>query len=327
MKGKIARMSKELEIVSYPHIKYCKVFMLSMNYRTPHMHRDFELILQLEGSLEIKLERENYITHSPSLMLFNTNHIHEISLRSERSVLLVLQISPLFFSAIYPSLSKLIFDSVILHETLGEEDFNAILKLFIELGRQYFRKENLYEFSFAITLCDLFSRLIRLLPHHTLSEDQKKAEELKAGRLNRILSYIDENYSSKILLKDIAALENLSLYYLSHFFKKNINQNFQEYVNTLRFNQAKRLLIENKDMSMLDVCFQSGYSDYRYLQKAFAERLGCTPAEYRRNSSAVDSDLTMSGSGSLSERWWHADDSLKYLDDWVNANKDRLDMG
>jgi len=314
-------MDKEYEIVSYPQIKHCNVFMLGMTFRSAHMHRDIELVLQLEGSLEVRIERESYITDSPSIILFNPNQMHEIILLSERSVLLVIQLSPLFFADTYPLLSKLAFESTLLRDVLDEEDYKSVLTLFVELGLKYLKEDYLYEFSCAAILNTLFGNLIRLLPHRIISDDQKKAEELKARRMNRILNYIDENFTSKILLSDIAERENLSLYYLSHFFKKSINQSFQEYINTLRFNHARKMLIENKDMSLLDICFQSGFSDYRYLQKSFADRFNCSPVEYRRNYQTMDHFETIMNTGNPLENRWLADDSLKYLNDWISANK------
>ena len=313
-------MEKELEIVPYPHIKNCNIFMLGMTYRSPHMHRDIELILQLEGNLEVKLERESYTIDSPSIILLNPNQIHEILLLSERSVLLVMQISPLFFENIYPLFSKIAFDSTIVREYLSDEDYKQVLTMFVEVGRQYFMKENLYEFSCTALLSSLFGNLLRLLPHRIIPDDQKKAEEQKARRINRILSYIDENYTSKILLSDIAEQENLSLHYLSHFFKKSINQSFQEYISTLRFSHARKLLVEDKNISLLDVCFQSGYSDYRYLQKAFAEKLNCSPVEYRRNYRTLDHYEPMINTGNPSENRWQPNTSLDYLNTWKEKN-------
>ena len=317
--GEIGIMEKELEIVSYPQIKYCNLFMLSMNHRSPHMHREFELILQFEGSMEIKFKHERCVTHSPSLILLNTNQIHEIFRQSERLLLLILQISPPFFANTYPLIANLAFDRTVLNGVLCKEDFSHVLTLFTALGRHYFGKESFYEFSCAAILHTLFGRLLHLLPHHILSDDEKESQRQKARRINRILNYIDENFTGKILLSDIAERENLSLYYLSHFFKENLNQSFQRYISALRFNQARKLLAENKNISLLDVCFQSGYSDYRYLQRAFADRLKCTPAEYRRH--LADSEPSCQMAECASEDRWSPEASFEFLNRWAYANK------
>ncbi|MCL2033512.1 MAG: AraC family transcriptional regulator [Oscillospiraceae bacterium] len=309
-------MENEFEIVSYPQMKYLNIFMNSVDYRNQHLHRDLELILMLDGEIEVSLRQASYKAKAPSLILLNTNEMHEFTaLGEDAPMLLVFQISPMFFANIYPSISNFAFDCTILESVLQNQDFDLIVDMLIDLGLYYFGKEHLYELYCASALNMLFIKLISLIPYHVLTDEEKKAEGQKASRLSRILNYADENFTHKILLSDIAEQENLSLSYLSHFFRENINQSFQDYVKNLRFNQARRLLDENKNMSLLDVCFQSGYSDYRYLQKAFSERLGCSPAEYRlRNNTGSDKSI-LKASGA-SESFLSAVDAIEYLIGW-----------
>jgi AraC-like DNA-binding protein len=62
---------------------------------------------------------------------------------------------------------------------------------------------------------------------------------------------------------------------------------FQEYVNSVRFNCACKL-IAGEDRKMLDVCIESGFSDYRYFCAAFKKRLGTTPDLFRLTNSRGD---------------------------------------
>jgi AraC-like DNA-binding protein len=65
-----------------------------------------------------------------------------------------------------------------------------------------------------------------------------------------------------------------------------MNQTFQDYVNSVRFSHACKRIAEGK-LSMLSICLESGFSDYRYFSRAFQENYGMTPAEYSRKSTAV----------------------------------------
>lgn len=85
----------------------------------------------------------------------------------------------------------------------------------------------------------------------------------------------------KIRLSDFARAERRSMSYLSHFVKEALGQSFQEYVNTVRFHCACKLIAAGQ-RRMLDVCVASGFSDYRYFSAAFQKRLGMTPEEYSR---------------------------------------------
>ena len=106
--------------------------------------------------------------------------------------------------------------------------------------------------------------------------------KMRAGTISRILQYVDENFQKKLTLGELAERENLSLSYLSHAFKDAMGISFQEYLKQKRFENASRLL-QSSEMNLLDISIASGFSDVRYMMKAFSEIAGCSPAEYRRS--------------------------------------------
>ena len=84
----------------------------------------------------------------------------------------------------------------------------------------------------------------------------------------------------KIRLADFAEREGWSLRYLSRFIKCTMNQSFQEYVTSVRFHCACKLIVSG-EKKMLDVCMESGFSDYRYFSREFQRQYGMTPEAYR----------------------------------------------
>ena len=44
------------------------------------------------------------------------------------------------------------------------------------------------------------------------------------------------------------------------------------------------VLIQNSDLSILDICMETGFSSSRYLNKLFEEKMGCTAREYLKTS-------------------------------------------
>ena len=53
-------MNQEFEIISHSQMNF-KLFLVNMLYRTPHIHKDFELCLLLDGRLFLQAQNE---THS-----------------------------------------------------------------------------------------------------------------------------------------------------------------------------------------------------------------------------------------------------------------------
>ena len=92
-----------------------------------------------------------------------------------------------------------------------------------------------------------------------------------------------EHSSEKISLQDIADLEHITTYHASHFITKILGISFQDYLNNVRFEHALEL-IQNSDLSILDICMETGFSSSRYLNKLFEEKMGCTAREYLKTS-------------------------------------------
>ena len=71
-----------------------------------------------------------------------------------------------------------------------------------------------------------------------------------------------------------------------------MNQSFQEYVGKVRFHAACQLIAEG-NLHMLDVCFESGFSDYRYFSKAFQEQYHMTPEQYSHCRNQNSAEVTI----------------------------------
>ena len=102
-----------------------------------------------------------------------------------------------------------------------------------------------------------------------------------ARRTRSISQYIEQHAGEKLLLSDIAARENLSLYYLSHLFKETFGMPFQTYLLKIRCENARRLLLLT-DLSLLDICISCGFSDPKYFNKGFRQQYQLSPKEYRQ---------------------------------------------
>ncbi len=98
--------------------------------------------------------------------------------------------------------------------------------------------------------------------------------------LTPAIRFMESNYMRKITLGDIAASAFLSKYYFERVFKAEKNMTPVRYLNRVRFDHAKLLLIYG-NMSVLEVAQAVGFSDTQMLGKLFKENLGMTPARFR----------------------------------------------
>lgn len=101
--------------------------------------------------------------------------------------------------------------------------------------------------------------------------------------INQTLQYISKHYSdTNISLKWIA--ENyifMNVNYLSKQFYKETGEKFSTYLNKLRMEQAKDLILEYGISKVSQIANQVGFGDNtQYFSQAFKKYFGCTPSDY-----------------------------------------------
>ncbi len=98
--------------------------------------------------------------------------------------------------------------------------------------------------------------------------------------LSLATEYIQLHMKEKITLKDVAAHVSISPNYLSTLFTRKYHQNFIDYVNTIKMQEACRLIEQNQYL-IYEVAYQLGYENAYYFSKIFKKHIGQTPKEYQ----------------------------------------------
>lgn len=101
--------------------------------------------------------------------------------------------------------------------------------------------------------------------------------------IEKAQSFIDKNYMKDISLDDVSRYCDISSYYFSKLFKQKTGENYVEYLNKVRIDNAKKLL--EKGISIKSVCSSVGFSDPNYFSRAFKKYEGVTPTEYKEGRS------------------------------------------
>ena len=116
--------------------------------------------------------------------------------------------------------------------------------------------------------------------------DQKDLSAHKnAPTLQKAIDYVKENFHKEIRLETLAALCEISPSYFSKLFKKVYRCNLSSFVNSLRIEKAKALIIKT-NKNIVDVAYEVGFEDCGYFIKIFKSFLGVTPNKYRESLQA-----------------------------------------
>ena len=97
-----------------------------------------------------------------------------------------------------------------------------------------------------------------------------------------MVSYIQQNYTGKILLREFGEQFHLSEKYISRYFKEHFHITLSQYVTYLRLEHAKQMLQET-DISVTEVAMQSGYQNISYFIRSFKKMYGVSPLKYRKS--------------------------------------------
>ncbi|MCK5812323.1 MAG: PocR ligand-binding domain-containing protein [Clostridiales bacterium] len=94
------------------------------------------------------------------------------------------------------------------------------------------------------------------------------------------IEYIKRNYMKKVTLDEVAMNSSLSTTYFSRVFKEEMNCSFNNYLNRVRIEMSKKLLLDDT-ISLVDVSIIVGFEDQSYYSKVFKKITSISPGKFR----------------------------------------------
>jgi transcriptional regulator GlxA family with amidase domain len=108
-----------------------------------------------------------------------------------------------------------------------------------------------------------------------------RRQEKEPPRLRDITTFVVEHVDEPLPVERIAAGVGMSPRSLSRWCREHLDESPAELVRRLRVDEARRLL-EETSLPLKDVTARTGLGDASTLWRAFTQRLGVTPADYRQ---------------------------------------------
>jgi AraC-like DNA-binding protein len=157
----------------------------------------------------------------------------------------------------------------------GDTRQNAISKLNNILNKKGLEK--------VITLLEIINILMESKEYESLASVgyQHSFNEKDTQRMNNVYQYLIKNFTDVITLSQIASVANLTPPAFCNFFKKRTQKSFTQFLNELRIGHASKLL-QNRELTIADVCFQSGYQNMTNFNNFFKRITKKTPSQFRK---------------------------------------------
>lgn len=100
-------------------------------------------------------------------------------------------------------------------------------------------------------------------------------------RIDKVFRFTIDSFKEQIALPDVAAIAGLSVPAFCNYFKKSTKKTYIDFLNEIRIGNACKLLIKT-DMSIVDICYESGFNTLANFNKQFLKIKGETPSKYRK---------------------------------------------
>ena len=118
------------------------------------------------------------------------------------------------------------------------------------------------------------------------SSTLQRQEKEPSSRLRDISTFVLEHVDEELPVNRIAAGIGMSPRTLSRWCREHFDESPAQLVRRLRMDEARRLL-EETPLPLKDITARTGLGDASTMWRAFTQRLGVTPAEYRQRFAAA----------------------------------------
>lgn len=253
------------------------------NYTDLHWHPEMELILMIRGELAVTVAEENYVLYAGDILFVNPDELHSFTSQKEGTE----YHAAVFKAELFWFKEKHFFQEEFTSRmTKGEMRFPRIFRreekdyaLVYPIVDALFNKHLHSKAMIYSDLIQLFCVFIeqKLFVQTVNPSIHKSSEDIK-----RCILYMEENYTRKVTLAELAELIHMTPNYFCGYFKRITGVSPFTQLNEIRIRSAAELL-EKSEISVNAAAEACGFENVNYFIKRFKEIKGCTPAAYRKN--------------------------------------------
>lgn len=237
-----------------------------------HWHDCFEIEFIIEGSCTEVLNGVGRDVKRGDITLITPTDLHEV--RNIDSLV----IYNMMFAA--ETIDNEILNTILLKSantfswSLSDRDFAYALNILEYADTEFRQKNKNYERFMIDTINQLLTIILRM--------SDTEISERKELSMRSAALYIRMNFKRNPTLEDVAQAVNLNPAYFSVKFHEIMGVSYKEYLNDIKLNFASKALKNNREMSVSEICYESGFGSLSHFHREFKEKFGCTPLEFRR---------------------------------------------
>lgn len=241
---------------------------------------DYMVSIVLEGNLSIHYANHTRRFSTHDIYFFKPFSTYSYASASKDARVLTLAIDSDYIRKLCPASGSLEPTQHHLYKNLSNPVYDNICRnfatiIFNNLKTEVCSRMKLLDAANAIII-DIFENFCK-------EGNNSNSSDFASERIISILEYINEHYSEKITVTDIAKSLGIHPQYFSTFFNKHFQTNFADYLSTFRINKSLERLVYSND-SILDIALDFGFSSHKTYASAFRKLYNMTPREYKKKN-------------------------------------------
>ncbi len=261
-----------------------RIFLTRVQEKEFMVHNWLEIVYVLKGRIELSDEDEIIDLDEGDIYIINPGKAHLIKETQVDNIVLILQIENNFLKENIP-----VYDEILFSNRMDDLTKQKIISV---MGRLYI---NTFTTDWEIEdMNDDLQELLTLLvtkryypkKHKEFLDIDSIVVEIAKRASHDFVNLCQKNIS----LEDMADEYNVSYYYLSRSFKKNIGENYTDFLLKVRLNKAVDLII-NTDKMITDIAEESGFSNIKSFNNAFRKIFSISPTDFRKKYTNLDEML------------------------------------
>lgn len=171
---------------------------------------------------------------------------------------------------------------------IGVEYINILSDMFnsLEIDMEEFvgNDKDIIDFTIYSGKIDEFENWMKNFTKRSINYIMQVKKESCSDILGNMLKYIETYYYERINLDILSEKFFLSKSHISRIFKKELNENFVDYITKVRLKKAEKLL-KDKSLKVQSISEMTGFSDVSYFSRSFKKLYKISPEEFRHQKS------------------------------------------
>lgn len=250
-----------------------------------HWHEHIQFYYFTEGHGLMICNSQKFSVNPKDFVVVNSNELHYTESLSEGLTCYIIRVDLSFLFSSQTDICQTKFiapltNNLITFKNLIHNDEN-ISKCIEAILLEFFRKDYGYELLVKSYLFKLIVLLLRDYVDKQLTQSELNSRITNLSRMNKVFDFIEDNYTKKINISELALLANISDYHFCKLFKQAAGRSPINYINSLRINKAITLLNAGNH-NITEVALACGFDDSNYFSRVFKKHKGISPIKFNK---------------------------------------------